>query len=73
MKYYWIASTTDIKTQATKNTMCACKVRGEGNMPLNNVNAGKEFLPIQKCAFRKQALPNFRYPAQVGGCLLQQS
>ena len=24
-------------------------------MPLNNVNVGKEFLPIQKCAFRQQA------------------
>ena len=22
-------------------------MRGEGNMPLNNVNVGKEFLPIQ--------------------------
>ena len=55
MKYYWIASTIEIKTQATKNTLCACKMRGEGNKPLNNVNVGKEFLPIQK-----QALPNFR-------------
>ena len=30
-----------------KNTMCTSKMRGEGNMPLNNVNVGKEFLPIQ--------------------------
>ena len=34
-KYYWIASTIEIKTQATKNTLCACKMRGEENMPLN--------------------------------------
>ena len=37
MKYYWIASTIVIKTQANKNTVFACKMR-EGNMPLNNVN-----------------------------------
>ena len=43
MKYYWIASTIEIKTQATKNTLCACKMREEGNTPLNNVNVGKEF------------------------------
>ena len=55
------------KWQATNNTLCACKMSREGNMPLNNVNVGKEFLPIQKCAFRQQAFPNFR----VGGCLLQ--
>ena len=55
MKYNWIASTIEIKTQATKNTLCACKDEGEGNMPLNNVNVGKEFLAIQKCAFRQQA------------------
>ena len=60
MKYYWIASTIQIKTQTTKNTLRACKMKGEGNMPLNNVNIGKEFLPIQKCAFRQQAFPNFR-------------
>ena len=59
MKYYWIASTIEIKTQATKNTLCACKKRGEGNMPLNNVNVGEKFLPIQKCSFRQQAFPNF--------------
>ena len=59
MNYYWIASTIEIKTQATKNTLCACKMSGEGNMALNNVNVGKEFLPIQKCAFRQQAFPNF--------------
>ena len=53
MKYYWIAWTIEIKTKTTKNTLCAFKVRGEGNMPLNNVNVGKEFLPIQKCAFRQ--------------------
>jgi hypothetical protein len=28
-------------------------------MPFNNVNVGKEFLLIQKCAFRQQAHPNF--------------
>ena len=55
MKHYLIASTIEIKMQATKNALCACKMRGEGSMPLNNVKAGKEFLPIQKCAF-----PNFR-------------
>ena len=60
MKHYWIASTIEIKTKAIKNTLCASKMRGEGNMPLNNVNVGKEFLPIQKCAFRQQAFPNFR-------------
>ena len=48
MKYYLIASTIEIKTQATKKT-CACKMRGEGNMPLNNGNVGKEFLPIVYC------------------------
>ena len=45
MKYYWIAS-IEIKTQATKNTLCACKMREGGNIPLNNVNVGKEFVPI---------------------------
>ena len=60
MKYYWIALTIKIKTKAIKNTLCACKMRGEGNIPLNNVNVGKEFLPIQKYAFRQQAFPNFR-------------
>ena len=59
MKYYWIASTIEIKMQVTKNMLCASKMRGEGIMPLNNVNVGKEFLPIQKCAFQ-QAFPNFR-------------
>ena len=33
-------------------------MREEGNMLLNNVNIRKEFLPIQKCAFRQQAFPN---------------
>ena len=60
MKYYWRASTIEIKTKANENKLCACKRRGEGNMPLNNVNVGKEFLPIQKWAFRQQAFPNFR-------------
>ena len=60
MKYDWIASTIEIKMQATKNMLCACKMKREGNMPLNNVNVGKEFLPIQKYAFRQQAFPNFR-------------
>ena len=64
MKHYWIASIIEIKTQAAKNMLRACKMRGEGNMPLNNVNVGKEFLPIQKFAFQQHA--------QVGGCLLQQ-
>ena len=58
MKCYWIASTIEIKTKAIKNTLCASKMRGEGNMPLKNV--GKEFLPIQKCALRQQAFPNFQ-------------
>ena len=44
MKYYWIASTIEIKTKAIKNTWSLSKMRGEGNMPLNNVNEGKEFL-----------------------------
>ena len=69
MKYYWIASTIEIKTQATKNTLCASKMRGEGNMPLNNVNVGKRFLPTQKSAFRQQPFPNFRLSAQDDGCL----
>ena len=60
MKHCLIASTIEIKTQATKNTLCACKMRGEGSMPLNNVNVGKEFLPIHKCAFRQQAFLNVR-------------
>ena len=60
MKYYWIGSTINIKTKDIKNTLCASKMR-EGNMPLNNVNVGKEFLPIQKYAFRQQAFPNFGY------------
>ena len=30
--------TIEIKTKAIKNTLCASKMRGEGNMPLNNVN-----------------------------------
>ena len=60
MKYYWIASTIEIKTKTIKNTLCASKMRGEGKMPLNNVNVGKEFLQIQKCAFRQQAFPNLR-------------
>ena len=60
MKYYWIASTIEIKTKAIKNTLCAYKMRGEGNMPLNNIHVGKVFLPIQKCPFRQQAFPSFR-------------
>ena len=60
MKYYWIGSTIQIKTKAIKNTLCPSEMRGEGNMPLNNVDVGKEFLQIQKCAFRQQAFPNFR-------------
>ena len=72
MRYYWIASTIEIETKVIKNTLCASKMRREGKMPLNNVNVGKEFLPIQKCAFRHQAFPNFRLFAQAGGCLLQQ-
>ena len=72
MKYYWIASKIEIKMQATKNKLCTCKMRGEGNIPLNNVNVGKEFLQIQKCAFQQQAFPNFRYSTQVCGFLLQQ-
>jgi len=60
MKYYWIASTIEIKMKAIKNTLCASKMRGEGNMPLNNVNVGKEFLLIQKCAFQQQVFPNFQ-------------
>ena len=53
MKYYWIASTIEIKMQATKNTrtLCVCKMREEGKMPFNNLNVGKEFLPIEKCTF----------------------
>jgi len=51
MKYYWIASTIEIKTKAIKNKLCLSKMREERNMPLKNVNVGKEFLPIQKCAF----------------------
>ena len=54
MKYYWIASTIEIKTKVIKNTLCVCKMRGDGNMPLNNVSVGKEFLPIAQ-----QAFPNF--------------
>ena len=53
MKYYCIASTIEINTQATKNTLCACKMKRKGNMPLNNVNVEKKFLPTHKCAFRQ--------------------
>jgi hypothetical protein len=60
MKHYWIASTIEIETKTNKNTLCASKMREEGNIPLNNVNVGKEFLPIQKCALRQQVFPNFR-------------
>ena len=56
MKYYWIALTIEIKIQATKTTLCACKMKGEGNMLLNNVNVGKEFLPIQKFANNRRYL-----------------
>ena len=42
MKYYRIASTIEIKTKDIKNTLCASKNRGEGNMPLNNVNVGQD-------------------------------
>ena len=60
MKYCWIASTIEIKTQATKNTLCACKMRGGGgNMLLKNVNGGNKFVPIQKYDFRQQAFSNF--------------
>ena len=60
MNNYWIASTIEIKTQATKNTLCACKMRGEGNMALNNVNVGKDFFPDIKMCLPTQAFPNFR-------------
>ena len=41
MKYYWIALIIEIKTASHKEYFGACKMRGEGNMPLNNVNVGK--------------------------------
>ena len=44
MKYYWIASTIEIKTQATKIKLRGCKMKEVGNMTLNNVSEGKEFL-----------------------------
>ena len=52
MKYYWIASTIEIKIQATKNTLCACKMRGRREHAAQQCNVGKEFLSVQKCAFR---------------------
>ena len=59
--YYWIPLTIEINWwQATKNTLFASKMRGKGDILLNNVNGGKEFLLIQKCAFRQLAFPNFR-------------
>ena len=51
MRDYWIASTIEIKMKAIKNMLCASKMRGEGNMALNNVNVGREFRPIQKMCF----------------------
>ena len=45
MKYYWIASTIEIKTQATKNTLCAFKMRGREHAP-------------QQCKCRKGVSPD---------------
>ena len=58
MKYHWIASIIEIKTKDINNTLCASKMKDKGNMPHNNVNVGKEFVPIQKCALRQQAFSN---------------
>jgi hypothetical protein len=53
MKYYWIASTIEIKAASHKNTLCACKMRGEGNMQLNNLNVGNRYCRLgKKACFR---------------------
>ena len=31
--------------------LCACKMRGEGNMPLNNVNVGNPYCRFVNCHF----------------------
>ena len=58
MKYYWIESTIEMKTQVTKNTFCVCKMRGEGNMPLLNVpTCWKGVSPDTKMYFPTTGVP----------------
>ena len=37
------------KRQATNNTLCACKMRGQGNIPFNNVNVGNRYCTFINC------------------------
>ena len=46
MKYYWIASTIEIKTRVTKNTLCACKMKGEGNMRSLTIDKLRKLLVV---------------------------
>ena len=32
VKYYWIASTIEMKTASHQEYVCGCKMMGEGNM-----------------------------------------
>ena len=60
MKHYWIASTIEIKMQATNNALCACKMRGGREYSAQQCKCGKGVSPdTKKCAFRQQAFPNF--------------
>jgi hypothetical protein len=47
--YYWIVSQLKSNWQDTKNTLCACKMKGEGNMLLNNVNVGNQYCRFVNC------------------------
>ena len=59
MKYYWRASTIGIKTASYQDYVACLYDEGGRELPLNDVNVGKEFLLIQKFAFRQQAFPKF--------------
>ena len=57
MKYYWIASTMEIKKKDIKNTLCASVMRGEGNMPLNSCKCRKGVSPDTKMCFPTTGFP----------------
>ena len=57
MKYYWIASTIETTTQATKNALCACKMRGGRKPAAQQCKYGKGISPDTKMCFPTKGVP----------------
>ena len=57
MKYYWIASTNEIKTQATKNMLCACTMRGGREHAVQQCKCRKGVTPDTKLCFPTTGVP----------------